>query len=271
MSVLEIVLSVLVAALFAFAVVQGLRLRRAQVRLVQLESARAERRRRRRAPKVVRRATRVVKAVAESTQIVREHGVGGLIASSLEDFNRWVAEDRTAITEVTAADGTVTIMFSDIEGSTALNDRLGDRRWLAILAQHDAVVRAAVARHHGHIVKHQGDGFMIVFSDPGAAVRTAIRIHDELGRQRGRLRFTPIAVRIGLHRGPVVAKDGDYYGRNVALAARVAAEAAGGETLVSDEVQAALADDDAFTFLDPMEVPLKGLAGSHVLWQAARS
>ena len=267
---LEIALTVLLACMLALLTGFALRLRRAQVRIVQLESAREEQRRRRRAPKVVRRATRVVKAVAESTQIMREHGVSGLVASSLEDFNRWVFEDRSEITRVTAADGTVTIVFSDIEGSTALNDRLGDRAWLKILAQHDTVVRAAIARHHGHIVKHQGDGFMVVFGDPRAALRAAAQIHHDLHRQKGRLRFTPITVRIGMHRGPVVAKDGDYYGRNVAVAARVAGEAGGGETLVSEEVYEPLADDDAFGFVDPMEVSLKGLAGTHVLWQAAR-
>lgn len=270
MSVLEIALAALLAGALILIAVQQLRVRRAQVRIVQLESARDENRRRRRAPAVVRRATKVVKAVAESTQIVRDHGVGGLVASSLEDFNRWVFEDRSEIKKVTGPDGTVTIMFSDIEGSTALNDRLGDKTWLKVLAQHDTVVRTAVDRHHGHIVKHQGDGFMIVFGDPGAALRAAAHIHHTLRKQKGRLRFTPISVRIGLHRGAVVAKDGDYYGRNVALAARVAGEAQGGETLVSEDVREPLLEDDAFVFFDPVEVELKGLSGTHLLWQASR-
>lgn len=267
-SVLEIVLLALAAAGAGVSFVLLMRLRHAHMRIVQLESAQAERRRR--APTVVRRATRVVQAVAESTQIVREHGVGGLIASSVDDFNRWVAEDRSEIGRVAAPDGTVTIMFSDIEGSTALNDGLGDRAWLKVLARHDAVVRAAIERQHGHIVKHQGDGFMTVFSDPRAALSAAADIHHRLAREKGRLRFTPILVRIGVHRGRVVAKDDDYFGRNVAMAARITAEAAGGETLASDEVREPLVEEGAFVFVDPVEISLKGISGDRVLWQASR-
>ena len=60
----------------------------------------------------------------------REHGVGGMLLASLDDFNRWAADQRTAIGQMAAADGTVTILFSDIEGSTALNSSLGDARWV---------------------------------------------------------------------------------------------------------------------------------------------
>ncbi|OUZ07672.1 hypothetical protein BHE97_16385 [Aeromicrobium sp. PE09-221] len=84
---------------------------------------------------------------------------------------------------------------------------------------------------------------------------------------RGRLRSTPIRVRIGVHRGVVVARDGDFFGRNVALAARVATQADGGETLVSDELREALLDSTEFVFSDPREATLKGFAGSQTLWR----
>ena len=268
MVILSIVLGVIcVGALVAVAVLWA-RLRRAQLYIVQLESAAIERRHRKRAPTVVRRATKVVKAVAESTQIVRDHGVGGLIASSLDDFDRWVFAEREEIRELTAADGTVTIMFSDIEGSTSLNDELGDKAWMKILSRHDDIVRAAIARHHGHVVKNQGDGFMVVFTEPGDALSAAIRMHRNLAGMRGKLMSTPIAIRIGMHRGAVVARDGDFYGLNVAMAARIAAEAQGKETLVSEDVRDVLAERSAFAFTDPIEVSLKGVSQPQLLWRA---
>ena len=268
MIALSIVLGVVCICMLVAVAVLWARLRRAQLYILQLESAALERRHRRRAPTVVRRATKVVKAVAESTQIVRDHGVGGLIASSLDDFDRWVFAEREEIRELTAADGTVTIMFSDIEGSTSLNDELGDKAWIKILSRHDDIVRAAIARHHGHIVKNQGDGFMVVFTEPGDALNAAIRMHRNLGGMRGKLLSTPIAIRIGMHRGEVVARDDDFYGLNVAMAARIAAEARGKETLVSEDVRDVLAERSAFAFTDPIEVSLKGVSQPQLLWRA---
>lgn len=268
MIALSIVLGVVCICMLVAVAVLWARLRRAQLYILQLESAALERRHRRRAPTVVRRATKVVKAVAESTQLVRDHGVGGLIASSLDDFDRWVFAEREEIRELTAADGTVTIMFSDIEGSTSLNDELGDKAWIKILSRHDDIVRAAIARHHGHIVKNQGDGFMVVFTEPGDALNAAIRMHRNLGGMRGKLLSTPIAIRIGMHRGEVVARDDDFYGLNVAMAARIAAEARGKETLVSEDVRDVLAERSAFAFTDPIEVSLKGVSQPQLLWRA---
>lgn len=265
---LSIVLAVLLVGALVAVGVLWVRLRSARMYILQLESAAAERSNRRRAPAVVRRASKVVKAVAESTQIVRDHGVGGLITSSLEDFDRWVFAERKEIRELTAPDGSVTIMFSDIEGSTALNDELGDKGWMKILSRHDEIVRAAISRHHGHVVKNQGDGFMVVFTEPGDALSAAIRMHRNLSGVKGKLLQAPIAIRIGIHRGAVIARDGDFYGLNVAMAARIAAEARGTETLVSESVRDALAERSAFAFTDPVEVSLKGVSDPQLLWRA---
>src|SRR5207249_2485883 len=62
-----------------------------------------------------------------------------------------------------APDGTVTILFSDIEGSTQMTERLGDQRWLQVLREHNRIVREQLAAHGGFEVKSQGDGFMIAF------------------------------------------------------------------------------------------------------------
>jgi class 3 adenylate cyclase len=223
-----------------------------------------------------RRRVSAVKAVmesaVESAVRLREQGVTGLLMSSIEDLSRWASEDRE-IDRYTAPDGTVTILFSDIEDSTVLNDQLGDREWVRLLGVHDRLVRAAVDRHRGHIVKSQGDGFMIVFRDPAEAVRAGIDIQDAIASGTHRtLRRTPIRVRVGIHSGTVVEKDGDFFGTNVAMAARVAALAGGGEILISDRVRQALRDaDDAedIVLVDARETELKGLPGTHRLWEVS--
>ena len=215
-------------------------------------------------------ASRAMKAVAVTAARVRDQGVGGLLLSSLEDLSRWATEDRAEIARVAAPDGTVTIFFSDIEDSTALNESVGDEQWVRVLDAHDEQLRRAVKRHRGHVVKSQGDGYMVAFGEPVAAARAALEVQQAVERGSGRaLRRTPIRVRIGMHVGTAVARDGDYFGRNVAFAARVAAEAAGGQILVSDDFRAALGDEDAFTLTPCGEVELKGLADRHALWELA--
>lgn len=201
------------------------------------------------------------KAVFHTVGRLREGGITHLVNSSLEDLAHWVSEDRGEIVRMTAPDGTTTLFFSDIENSTALNEQRGDRRWLAVLRTHDAVVRAAIEGNHGHVVKTQGDGFFAVFVAPADAVRAAQAIQRQLHSSR---RLKGISVRIGLHRGQVLSRDGDYFGRNVAMAARVAAQAGGGQTLVSTDVRDALHDEVLFEPVGVFE--LKGLTGVHELW-----
>lgn len=212
-------------------------------------------------------AERAVKVAVSTVARVRDQGVSRLVLSSIEDLTRWALEDRAEIAKVAAPDGTVTVLFSDVESSTAMNEELGDTAWVRLLEAHDALVRAQVDRHHGHVVKSQGDGFMVVFGDPADAVHAAVGIQRSLGSARGRrLRRHPIRVRLGMHTGPTISRDGDYFGRSVAFAARVAARADGGQVLVSDAVCEALPDEHEFVLEDLGEVGLKGLQGQHRLW-----
>jgi len=210
-----------------------------------------------------------VRTVVDTVERVRDRGlVGGLLMAPIEDLTRWATEDRAEIVAVAAPDGTVTILFSDIEDSTELNERLGDDAWVRLLAAHDRVVRRQVEKHRGNVVKSQGDGFMVVFGSPAAAVEAAVAIQRQVGSAGRRLRRTPIRVRIGIHAGPAVAKDGDWFGRNVALAARVAARADGGQILVTEEVRDGL--DGSGPSLEPAgEVELKGIVGVQRLWLIA--
>lgn len=220
-----------------------------------------------------RRAQRV-KAVVESAvgtaAQIRDHGVTGLLMSSIDDLARWSQEDRNELVKLAGRDGNVTILFSDIEDSTALNEQLGDDKWVRLLDSHDKLVHAQVERFAGHVVKSQGDGFMIAFRDPPDAVRAGIAIQDAIGDGGDRrLRRTPIRVRVGIHCGTAIERDGDLFGKNVAMAARVAAQASGGEILVSDEIRTALRDADDIVLVDVRETELKGLPGIHRLWAVA--
>lgn len=209
---------------------------------------------------------RAVKVAASAASRLRRHGVGEMLMSSLDDLAGWAAEDRAELVRVTADDGTIAFMFTDIVDSTALNEELGDKAWVRALRTHDRLVRKQVTAHGGHIVKSQGDGFMIAFSIPAAAIGAAIAIQHSLSRRRRRMpRTTRVTVRIGIHRGEAVSRDGDYFGRAVAMAARVAAQAGSGEILVSDETLGALPDPARFRLSQPRQTTLKGLNGEHTL------
>ncbi|WP_341925734.1 adenylate/guanylate cyclase domain-containing protein [Nocardioides psychrotolerans] len=212
---------------------------------------------------------RAVRRVVETASRVREHGIAGLLERSLEDLTSWAADERTEIVNLAAADGTVTLLFSDIEGSTSLNHRLGDAAWVKLLAAHDQLVRSRVDRYRGQVVKTAGDGFMVAFRDAEAACRAALGIQKDLGRSLD-ARLRPVRVRIGIHTGTVVSRDGDYFGRNVAMAARVADKAVGGEVLASGAVLAALDDDAAVTLVKAADVELRGLPGRHDLYRVER-
>lgn len=183
-----------------------------------------------------------VKAVWQTAALVREKGVGGALRSSVEDLAGWAQVERPDLARLAAGDGSVAILFSDIEGSTALNVELGDKAWVKLLAKHEALVRRHVTAYDGHVIKTQGDGFMVAFGPAEHAVDCAIAVQRSLRPRRRRPLDTEIRVRIGIHRGTAVRREDDLFGRNVAYAARVAGHAAGGEILVSDPVVAALVE-----------------------------
>lgn len=211
-------------------------------------------------------AERAVRGLLRRAVKVRSHGISGLIASTVEDLQAWASDQaRADILNMATPDGTVTLFFSDIEDSTRLNDRLGDRRWVKVLAVHDRLLRAQVEKHRGQVVKTAGDGFMVAFRDPEAACYAALAIQRDLARDGTLRRHGPIQVRIGIHTGQVVARDGDYFGRNVAMAARVADLAGGGEILLTSAVREAIGAPGRLRMSEVDVVELKGLSGEHQL------
>ena len=221
-----------------------------------------------RQPDLLSFGSKAVKTVWQTANLVRKEGLGAAVRSSIEDLADWAEVERPDLARLTH-DGKVAILFSDIEGSTALNERVGDRAWVRLIGEHDKQVRKLVKAHSGHVVKSQGDGFMIAFARAEQAVRCGIDMQDALYREARRKRRNGIRVRIGIHAGRSVRRGDDLFGRNVAMAARVAAEAIGGEVLVSDTVREALSDCADLEFDGGREVELKGFAGSHRLYAVA--
>jgi adenylate cyclase len=203
-----------------------------------------------------------VKQVWQTANILRKDGLGAAVRSSIEDLADWAEVERPDLARL-APSGKVVIVFSDIEESTAINERIGDRAWVRLISSHDKLVRRHVKRHSGHVVKSQGDGFMIAFAQPEQAVLCSIDVQQSLHRRPNGIR-----VRIGIHMGKSVRRGDDLFGRNVAMAARVAAQADGGEILVSEVVRDAVSDHD-IAFDDGRDVQLKGFSGSHRLYAVA--
>lgn len=131
------------------------------------------------------------------------------------------------------ADNAATFAFADIAGFTALTEAHGDEEAVALVGAFCAAVRAELPAVGGEHVKTIGDAVMLRIPDPADAVRLGLRIAGGLMREHG----AP-AVRVGLHFGPSVERDGDYFGASVNLAARVSGEAAGGEVLLTGSTAA---------------------------------
>jgi class 3 adenylate cyclase len=151
----------------------------------------------------------------------------------------------------------VTILFTDIEGSTALTQRRGDARAQEVLRAHNEIAREALRTHGGSEIKHTGDGIMASFASGSRAISAALAMqrgfaaHDESHPE------APIRVRIGLNAGEPVAEEGDLFGTAVQLAARIAAHAEPGRVLVSNVVRE-LAAGKGFLFSDRGDVVLRG-------------
>ncbi|GAB3239337.1 adenylate/guanylate cyclase domain-containing protein [Mycolicibacterium hippocampi] len=204
--------------------------------------------------------TKAVKTVWQTANILRRDGFGAAVRSSIEELADWAEVERPDLARL-APNGKLAIMFSDIEESTALNERIGDRAWVRLIGKHDKAVRRLVDRHHGYVVKSQGDGFMIAFAQPEQAVRCGLDIQSSLQKRPNEIR-----VRIGIHVGKSMLRGDDVFGRNVAMAARVAGQADGGEILVSEAVLDAVSGCDDIVVDNGREVELKGFTGSHTLY-----
>ncbi|HVN87985.1 MAG TPA: protein kinase [Candidatus Binatia bacterium] len=190
----------------------------------------------------------------------------GSMANSIDCVVSAVQDERPDLRPHTAPDGTVTILFSDIEGYTALTERLGDHRAQALLRSHHRLVRERVAAHGGFEVKSQGDGFMLAFPSARRAVLCAAAIERAVAVYAADHPDEAFRIRIGLHTGEVIREADDFYGKNVILAARIAAQAHGGEILISGVVKELIESGGDIAFGTARVAELKGLSGTYTLY-----
>jgi predicted ATPase/class 3 adenylate cyclase len=127
--------------------------------------------------------------------------------------------------------GTVTFLFTDLQGSTRLWEEHSEAMRSA-LARHDEIVREAIVGHRGYVVKTTGDGFHAAFAAADDAIRAALAAQLALGHEPW-VTPEPLRARMGIHTGPAEARDGDYYGPTLNRAARLMAAAHGGQVVVS--------------------------------------
>jgi class 3 adenylate cyclase len=195
------------------------------------------------------------------------HWVSATYITSLQDFRDLFAGEFLAA-DRSFAIRNLTLLFTDITGSTEMYERLGDARAYALVQQHFELMTAVIRRREGGIVKTIGDAVMASFPLNADSVKAALEIQKGFAEVSEPLR--QITVKIGMHRGPVIAVTSnrmlDYFGRTVNVAARVQGASQSGEVLATDAV---LSDPVVKKWLDSAgigserrTVQMKGIAGS---------
>jgi adenylate cyclase len=156
------------------------------------------------------------------------------------------------------------IAFLDLTGYTRLAEERGDEAAADLASDLASVVQDAATTHGGRPVKWLGDGVMFHFDDPGGAIRSGIELVEQTEQA------TSMPARIGINAGAVIVQEGDYFGRTVNVAARIADYARPHEVLVSDEAKRNAGDADV-DFELVGDVPLKGVSKAVRLHRAVRS
>lgn len=147
---------------------------------------------------------------------------------------------------------TATVVFTDLEGFTRFTATKGDDAALAILSQHQLATAPIVRQWGGRVVKHLGDGMMLVFTDAAAAIHAALEMLPATP--------APLRLRAGVHTGEMVVTTDDLIGNSVNLAARVTADASGGQVLVTADALAAAGELTGVRVLRPRRRTYKGIA-----------
>ncbi len=170
---------------------------------------------------------------------------------------------------VTAPNGTVTLVFTDIEGFSEMTERLGDAAAHRLMLAHNEIIRRELAKHEGTEVEAQGDGFLLAFPRATDALRYAIAVQQAFAAYRAEHADEPIHVRMGLNTGEPIREGDRFFGKTVVLAARISAHARGDEILVASVVHALAEASSDFAFGDGEDVTLAGLSGRHRVYGLA--
>ena len=162
---------------------------------------------------------------------------------------------------------TVTVLFTDVVGSTHLRQHQGETAAHAIMNEYNEIVRRQIGQHAGQEVKTAGDSFMVAFDSARKAVECAVSVQRALHDYNGLHPTRPVKVRIGLHTGEAIRAGNDLFGTSVDAAARIMAKADGEQILVSDVLKSILGAAKDLGFKDHKRVQLKGFPERWRLWE----
>jgi len=202
----------------------------------------------------------------EGTSVLPFGGDIEVVARAIDEF-LGEGEEAATVTQQPEPGAFRTVLFTDVEGSTALTHRLGDRKARDVLREHERITREVLKAHGGAEVKTMGDGFMASFSSVTRAVECAIALQRAFA-ERNESAGEPLHIRVGLNAGEPIEEEGDLFGAMVILAARIAAKAQGREILASLAVRE-LCAGKGFLFADTGEVTLKGFEEPVRLYEVA--
>lgn len=162
-----------------------------------------------------------------------------------------------------------TILFTDMEDSTSLLQELGETAYMALLGEHDHIIRGALVASRGREVKHTGDGIMASFDDVARALQCALAIDAGFKARTAEGAAKPLRVRIGMASGEPVDHNDDIFGAAVNLASRICDAAAVGHPLASEPLRD-LGLERGFSFDPGREVDLKGFPGPTRVFELRR-
>jgi len=184
------------------------------------------------------------------------------IRSVMEEWVNWKPTQ-----ESTQNPNLLTIMFTDMVGSTDLASKHGDYAAQEALRNHDLTVRTALTNFEGKEVKHLGDGIMASFNDCDMALQAAIEIQKRIeGNNNAKPEF-PFLLRIGLHIGEPIVKNNDLFGNAVQLAARICNHAQGNEICISNDLKEIFGEQPVYRFIDKGLQKLKGFEAPQHVYQ----
>lgn len=168
------------------------------------------------------------------------------------------------------ASNAVTLVFTDMVGSTDMTQAIGDMAAQDVIRAHNHIVRTALSHFGGREVKHTGDGIMASFDEPEDAVRAAVEIQRRAEQHTARWPKLPLQLRIGMNTGEPIIEENDYFGSTVQIAARVCAAAGSGQVWVAQATRTLIPDSSGLHFRDRGPHSLKGVSEQvtlhEVLW-----
>ncbi|NQV84438.1 MAG: adenylate/guanylate cyclase domain-containing protein [Rhodospirillales bacterium] len=195
---------------------------------------------------------------AINTYLSDETAGPGLLDTAITDWNKpKIREEQT---------GPITVLFTDIAGSTAMTQNLGDAGAQEVVRAHNRIVREALSAFAGKEIKHTGDGIMASFNKTSDGVDAAIQMQQETEKHNQQHPNLPLHLKIGLNAGEPIAEDNDLFGTMVQLSARIVDKASADEIFISEIIRGICAGKN-YNFLNRGGFQMKGFDEDIVLYE----